>query len=838
MVCPDLKRLPILPLAEKCADCEYYYSCPVTSILHNAKFQGVALTYQKLVALMIASGSRPNTTAERIIEKISTARNVVFDEIHEIQYGRTESICVYDNEKNVDKWLKLEKFVPAADDFKEIRKVVSNFYLLVQDDTIKNGIMLVYMDSIDPEFFKRKLSKTFKNSYSDLTEKEIVACYNEIITLTENRRKYGLSMDDILQIYKMMNILASEQIQINAIREGGEIKAMLTAVDKMFQDSIQSFIYSIQNKDKRIILTSATICSHDYKNLYFMPGTQIKDIMFGYQGDPMQTNRKMLILADTKNFGTIGRNSLYKKSTEVMDKIIRVLEMYGDDDCIIITMSIKEARLLQEGLKNCGHPHAVTYYKAPETMGVASNCRVMIAVGAAEKPSNAFDVLCETHDEALILREEAVHSDTWQAWSRVKDPAGVEPSLVFAFGCTYEKCVNFVTWGFGRMCDISNTEGDFRRCSAVNTSKEITKPQISRCAGFNDMVEKAVKHKQNKYSSSEILKNVPIYYSIGINLKISDEIYLPRELLFVLLSRTDVYAEQGINGSFFKVSAPITETLIDNHIAGKITIGAYTLDNKNMVRWVCFDIDAHRKEEDTEADYKKTVTRAENDLTKLRGTLDKADVPYILEASGTPHSYHIWVILKKIDAKTARAWGRAVIKAAGVKCEVYPKQTKLSRKGYGNLVKLPFATHRKTGNKSKIFIDGEFVENFEKLIIWEVDISGFVPEPDPDEEQEPVEAVIPGQARPIFNWAINQRLEGPEGHWMRIFIVREFYNSGIHDPAQLAKLFEKQTDYDFTKSLYHVNSIIQQRAGYIRTQTIKEMCPDLCALYIASGGKI
>ncbi|WP_269849536.1 hypothetical protein [Methanosarcina horonobensis] len=46
--------------------------------------------------------------------------------------------------------------------------------------------------------------------------------------------------------------------------------------------------------------------------------------------------------------------------------------MYGNDDCIIIALNTKEAIKLEAALKEAGHEHDVTYYKAPEMMGVSA----------------------------------------------------------------------------------------------------------------------------------------------------------------------------------------------------------------------------------------------------------------------------------------------------------------------------------------------------------------------------------------------------------------------------------------------------------------------------------
>lgn len=821
---PDLKQLPILPLADKCSECEHYSCCPVTSIIREKNIDGIAITYQKLAALMIAMAGRPNTTAEKVIEKISTVKNFVFDEIHEMQYGRSINITIYDNSKQ-DKQFNPARFLALVDDYPYIRSIVANFTMFMEEETTSRAIFIMHNNASDDDYYKHKLSKTLKNNYTDIgkenSTKATMAVYEELIDLTKKRKEYNLHMSDILTLYKILCVITSDRIVVHGIRDRGHVKVNLVAVDQMFTNMLKSYMMSIQNNPARIILTSATICSHDYES-YFMPGAEVHNMVFGNGGDPMNTNSRMLILADTKKFGVTGRNSLYNRKDEILGRITGILDRYGDEDCIITTMSMSEAQKLQKDLEAFGHPHLVTYYKAPSMMGVSAKARVMIAVGCAEKPSNAFDAIRDTKEESLILKEEAIHCDTWQAWSRVKDPAGKIPSLVFALGCSYDDCCNIVTWGYNRKISLESYEQKNGYKTYVSCKDNITKPIVKKCKDFDNMLTVAEMHKQCKNLFTSNCAKIPIYYNIGKMRQNEVKISLQSELLNLFVSRDDVYAEQSINGSYFKVSGKITEQLLKNHIAGKITIGVYTLNTKNQVQWLCFDVDAHPKEEDTEADILQKQQRAEQEKNALCGFFDETKVPYLLEASGTPFSYHVWVFVKPVEAVKAREFGRDVLKHLGIKkMEVFPKQTKITKNGYGNLVKLPLATHRKNGLQSKLFINGEWVRDFDELTVGAIDISGY----EPEKKERPVKQVTKSNGvRPIFNWAITQTLTGTEGHAMRIAVVREFHNNGISDPYDLAMLFHAQPDFDLDYSIKMVESIIKDDYGVWSWDTLVDRC--------------
>lgn len=832
---PDLRKLPILPLADKCIDCEHYSICPVTAIVRPGHHDGIAITYQKLAALMIAMHGRPNTTAEKVIEKISTVKNFIFDEIHEMQYGKSIGIKVYDNEIEKLKQINLSKYFVLVEDFNYLRNIIAQFTMFMEDETTKRTVFEMYFNAESEQYYKYKLSKTINNQYSELGKenktKAAMATYSELIELTKNHRKYNLHMSDVLDLYKIFCVITSERIVVHAIRDKGHVKVNLVAIDQMFTDMLKSYMMSIQNNPARIILTSATICSHDYGS-YFFPGTNVQNKLFGNGGDPMNTNAKMLILADTKKYGSTGRNSTYNKKDEILSNIKAILDRYGDDDCIIIAMSISEAKVLEKDLEAYGKPHNVTYYKAPSMMGVSAKARVMIAVGAAEKPTNAFDAICQTKEDSLTLREEAVHCDTWQAWSRVKDPAGKIPSIVFALGCSYDDCVNATNWGYNRKIVMESYEQKSGYKIDVSCSASITKPIVKKCKDFDNMLTVAESHKQPKYIVSEIKSNYPIYIDIGKFNKNTDTIYLQRDLLRLFVFRDDAYGEQAQDGSYFKVNACISDQLLQNHIDGKITIGVYTLNTENKVRWMCFDVDAHPKEGDTDEDILQKQQRSEQEKNALCSFFDGAEVPYLLEASGTPFSYHIWVFLKPVKAIKAREFGKQILKELGIKkMEVFPKQVQISRKGYGNLVKLPLATHRKNGLQSKIMVNGEWTRDFTEITVGAIDISTY----EPEVKMKKVKPVTKAEGvRPIFNWAINQILEGEEGHWMRIAVVREFYNNGMTDLVELAMLFNKQDDFDLDYSIDKVKSIIKDEYGVWSWDTLMDRCGGFVEAYNAS----
>lgn len=825
---PDLKVLPILPLPESCEGCSEYDHCGVSRILRCPECDGTVVTYKKLAAMMLAASSRPNTQAEKILDIISASKNVIIDEVHDLQFAESTHLTIYNDA--IGPCLNLGKYLVLPQSLKYINRTVHQFALIYQDKNVKAATHNVLGGAESEDYWKNHLSISINNPSPGITDGEdpgkvMTAAYNEIIEIMKNRKSLNLEIQDVLELYDMLSIVTNKTIAISAIRDKGRINVQLSAVDFLFSQMLNSYTMSIQNEEKRIMLTSATIGSYDYSDLFY-GDDPITRVTFGTGGDPVNTNSKMLILADTKKYGSIGRNSHFKNKDEILAKTIKILESWGDQSCCIITLNRGYAANMEKDLEAMGHPHEVTYYRAPEMMGVTSDARIMIAIGLAYKPSNSFDVVTPNSKESKVLLQESIHADTWQAWSRVKDPQAKKESVVFGLGCTVEDCRNLTTWGYGRSVEIEPYVARQKKRINVRCEREnITKPKIKKCKNFDEMIAEGALHTHNKNVFTEINTDTLFNNKIGRLTQKSVTINSKCGLLNLIINRKDVFAEQSVTGTYFKNEYPINESLLQSHLEGKSTFGAYQLDQASEVKWICFDIDSHGPKNGEESEDAKAMRdqQAENDKDRMCSFLELKEIPYLLEASGSPHSYHVWIFVNPVKARIAKAFGKEIIKAVDIDCELFPKQCTINKNGYGNLVKLPFATNKKHGGKSSICIDGEFVRDFNSLEIGVIDIPEVTPEPI-EKPIEPKIKVSKGDVRECIKNAAMMDLRGTQGHAMRIAICREYYNAGMSDPDELAKLFIYQDDYDFGISRNQVLSIISQELGNFRCSTLQDKC--------------
>jgi hypothetical protein len=825
---PDLEKLPVLPLAESCEDCNNYNKCPVTEIFRKPNTEGIVLTYHKLAALLIASRTRPNSTAEKVLENLRKAENVILDEVHELQYGHKESVNVYD-EVQGETW-NLERYECLPEKpFKWIHEVIKRMRVLKEDQDLKIMIHEVKGGAEDSDFWKKHLVKRKINPLFELGNSEkqneaiAVGTLQEVIDLTKVRNDYGLSIEDILKIYKMMALVIGTAITVSAIKDRGTIRVNLSCVDDTFLNMVKTFVMSMQKNSKRIIMTSATICSFDYSK-FFIGGVKPKNILFGENGDPLNTNSKMLILADNKKYNAIGDRSRYQKRGEILSRVIEILDYCEGKEVLIVTLNKKESIVLEGELKKAGYDHKVHYYKSPEMMGVKASARIMIAVGIANKPSNAYDAITNSEQSSKILLHEATHSDTWQALSRVKDPDGKTESVVFGLGCCVDDLEACLEWGFDRKITgiIENRLGCRNKVDVKISGGKITKAKLIHCKNFEEMLTHAGNHVQLSKKERPNKENRLCNIIDGFSRFSAKILTVSSEFLNEIINRRDIIKVQTKDGRYLDKKLPISERDILQHLEGKQTIGGYQIDNhNNFVKWLCFDVDAHpKKEEEREACNEK----AEKQKKELAEFLNNLNIPFILEESGSAHSYHFWIFLKPVHASSAYDFGHDIRKELGWKesdIEVYPKQKQLDKKGYGNFLKLPLGISQKHGGKSRIYQDGKPVRKITNLEIKYIDITGYKAYESPKQKEarksrrssEPVKynTVNIGsyKVRECMLKASQMNLEGSAGNSMRVIIARDMIDAGMQ-PEEICKYFEHQPDYNREKTLYHIGQIMKK----------------------------
>lgn len=149
--------------------------------------------------------------------------------------------------------------------------------------------------------------------------------------------------------------------------------------------------------------------------------------------------------------------------------------------------------------------------------------------------------------------------------------------------------------------------------------------------------------------------------------------------------------------SYQPIHQPLTEEIIQSHIAGEVVLGSYHLNADNTVNWLGWDVDSD--DLNTAREYAKKI------IFRL------ADIPHAVEYSGSK-GYHILIFLSQpMPAEKAKQItefvrdSQSLPKAGKSHIECYPKQTVLTKNNpMGNLLKIPLGSHPRTHNKSR-FVD-------------------------------------------------------------------------------------------------------------------------------------
>jgi len=146
---------------------------------------------------------------------------------------------------------------------------------------------------------------------------------------------------------------------------------------------------------------------------------------------------------------------------------------------------------------------------------------------------------------------------------------------------------------------------------------------------------------------------------------------------------------------------PLTDTVVENHLLGKETVGIYPLLLDETCWFLAVDFD------------KKTWA---DDSHAFLDTCRELGVPAALERSRSGNGGHVWIFFEfAISASTARKLGCALLTRTMERRHqlgldsydrLFPNQDTMPKGGFGNLIALPLQfAPRKSGNSA--FIDAE-----------------------------------------------------------------------------------------------------------------------------------
>ncbi|WP_135604117.1 hypothetical protein [Methanococcoides sp. NM1] len=722
----DYEDFDYLPLAEKCEECGYFDECPITAIQRVDKFDGVCMTYDKLVALGMTAELSSKSFASAILENLDQVGVVILDEAHELMYDRTSTLNLseFHDNKFVSKFIKKIKIAnnkSKKNDFVILESVVSNYQEIINSNSVTDAVeqlhnqLIIKLPWWDLKHSRKVKNNNLKeffgtkskyNKYKHKREDVDVDLGNvnaeavqELIELTHIRHKYNISMEEIKSVFKMLNIITSAQLTVKARKfiideknDDYKLDMNILAINHEFKHKISQILQELQ-LNKKIIFTSATFCSYDYNQL-LLPDTKIEDIVFGDEGDPLRTNDNYTLFCDKKSYTSIGEYSTSNNQAEIIESCIEIMDLHGDENCIIFCRNIADHKMLEEYFEDTEYNPCITYYRASEVMGVKSPYRVGIHIGLAHIPSDSYHATCDTVEASKILAEEQMHCDTWQAASRAKDPSGKESSISFMLGAIKRDVDNICSWGFDRTVETIPPEkqGGKKEVNVHIEGNAISSPTVVDTRNWDETLIMSMVYRFGLYSTPKTIEHYECNNLRNNLIKGKLSIDSKSSLLGAVFSDNEVTTQVKYgNGTFSRKDKILDEKRMNQHLSGNKKVYFHPVSNK-MTNFIMFE------------------TESEIHMGKLKLFFDSNKLPYVIEKVN--NKYRAWIFIKKAYAMKAQIFGYNILKAVNFKtngktieCAMYPMNMKSKNNSTEDLIELPF------GKDSKILIDGEFVDD-------------------------------------------------------------------------------------------------------------------------------
>ena len=869
---PLLKHLPMsLPPMEECEKCKFADECCILDIERDPDAPLKSITSAKLVAIMLSDSER----SEFLRDVLRDVDCLLIDEAHSLITSDVPKIPFND-------------MIPA-----NLGPKVAGF------PTLKIALwkLRTLLDVINPlEDY---------NAYDDL-EREIEECgkdrwlirevkvpiqidseyqrkmHGELKKVARHHEELGVTEQEVILLRDIIDILSNDRVRLSYITTEGVGQIYVCGAIGQKNGCIKSYLKDYA-RNASVIFVSGTLYE-PYPNFFrdlvgrekFMKVIESEVVQATFP-DLCNTNSMMTIYADTMRLSGQTRHML-SRLPDIIKRIKEISESKKNARIHLLAPKIDIRNRLYEALHQ-GYPNIFfDYYRSPDTIGVESERRITIAVGLAEVPKNAYDCLSDSYAESQTIRVNDVHAWTWQAWSRCKDPAGIEPSEVYCIGVKPEDIEKVITWGPNRAVTRLGKLG-----YKVTCDEELPKPAVM--TPFKQQV-----HREQRKVSPYIKKIWDVgddLSSLPDGLKVYDvEIPIPEN------SKSTLYNIRGFGENRDSVSKRIRcfgaifsqphsfeqltvtaetldrffrskqthhavqqknadykglfpyrphntrdwDQLVFDMVCGLVTVATYPVGENDLTVQCAFDIDNHK-------DNNPALPRVSAIVVHLK----ELGVQPIVVASGSPDSYHIHIPILQTPYETSHNFIGTLhneLKQAHKNLnfksgtEAFPKR-KNKNAPFGNALKLPNAINQKTGNRSQL-LDPDTMEPVEVIFITKV-LELREPEEEAVKvgERQYLPAALPairkcaaqpeerlGTMRYCILEALNKPLEGSEGNDMRVAVVCEALAARM-TREEIIHLFEGQADFDEKTSARYVDYIIAKEYHAWKCETLHDKCSSL-----------
>lgn len=195
---------------------------------------------------------------------------------------------------------------------------------------------------------------------------------------------------------------------------------------------------------------------------------------------------------------------------------------------------------------------------------------------------------------------------------------------------------------------------------------------------------------------------------------------LASKILKVFAGREDIFCEEELE-SFGRRKMemkpiPLSEKKVKEHLSGNITVGTYVQRPNSTVKYIVVDIDIsrrillqHEKEQEIITAYMERTLQKAGTVIRI---LNSLGIQGYIECSGY-RGYHVWIFFREwIPVRYANMLceiieNKVQEESGDITVEFFPNRTRIKPGKFGQVIKIPFGKHLKTG-KYSFFLDENF----------------------------------------------------------------------------------------------------------------------------------
>ena len=422
------------------------------------------ITYAKLIPVAFLYSAEN----ELIRDQLKDVTHIMLDESHILSLDNLPSADLNHSIKNI----------PLEFDY--LRKVYFDFCDLInelrEDDIIKQ------LD-LTRNHLKSESFLSFKYENTKMVDRTLQThAFSDVKRLAENRESLNFSEEDILYLADVINVMTCDCVSANLITSNAGDKYLVTgkptANSPTIKNAIKLFLKEICPNAKVFFVSGSQF--EKYPGFFEeIAGRPLANICVP---DVKHNNAKMTIIPDTWEYSTIiinGTDLSGKSDERIKNHILDILVEHPGEPIYIICFNKKlQAKIIKWKLQ-LPPGSLIDYYRSPDSIGIECNARIGIAIGIANNPSNTYDYATENVADSRSLRYQSVHSATWQAWSRIKDPEGKVPSTLYCIGVRSDDVSAVVRQGSNRTVIYNGKDKNNRNIPpTITVSEELPRPKI------------------------------------------------------------------------------------------------------------------------------------------------------------------------------------------------------------------------------------------------------------------------------------------------------------------------------------------------------------------------